>query len=208
MRTLTKRGIYTCFMFIAVMSLLLAGCARETPSDKPPIHLNPNMYDQQKYLPQAESKFFADSSAMRTPVPGTVERGFLHEDNIYYTGKDDKGNFVKHAPVEITTQLLDHGRERFDIYCSPCHSRVGDGKGIMVSRGYVPPPNFHTDQIRNMPDGEIFDVITHGIRNMPSYSHQISPDDRWAIITYLRALQRSHNATIDDVPVEMRDKIK
>jgi mono/diheme cytochrome c family protein len=166
------------------------------------------MDEQQKYKAQVESKFFENGSAMRTPVPGTVERGFLRADDIYYTGKDAKGNFVKDAPVEITTQMLNRGRERFDIYCSPCHSRVGDGKGIMVSRGYVPPPDFHTDRIRNMPDGEVYNAITHGIRNMPSYEHQINPDDRWAIVVYLRALQRSHNATIDDVPVEMREKIK
>ena len=211
MRIRTNHGTHKFIILniiIVIAFILIANCTREQPSSEPPIHLNPNMDDQQKYKAQAENKFFENGSAMRTPVPGTVERGFLHADDIYYTGKDTKGNFVKDAPVDITTQLLNRGRERFDIYCSPCHSRVGDGKGIMVSRGYVPPPDFHTDRIRNMPDGEIFDVMTHGIRNMPSYEHQINPDDRWAIVVYLRALQRSHNATIDDVPVEMREKIK
>jgi mono/diheme cytochrome c family protein len=196
-------------IFLYILSgILLSGCTREQPSSKPPIHPIRDMYDQPKYKPQGEGKFFENDAAMRTPVAGTVERGYLRNDDIYYKGMNPDGGFVKEAPVDVTLQLLNRGHERFDIYCSPCHSRVGDGKGIMVSRGYVPPPSFHTDRIRNMPDGEIFDVITHGVRNMPSYAHQINPDDRWAIIKYLRALERSHNATIEDVPVELRDKIK
>lgn len=191
-----------------MVGIFISGCTRETPSDKTPIHLNPSMDNQQKYKPQAESKFFANGSAMRMPVDGTVARDFLRDDDRFYEGKNPDSTFVKEAPVEVTTQLLNRGRERFDIYCSPCHSRVGDGKGIMVERGYLPPPSFHTDRIRNMPDGKIFDVITNGLRNMPSYGHQVNPHDRWAIVKYLRALQRSHDATINDIPTELKDKIK
>ncbi|MFZ5981501.1 MAG: c-type cytochrome, partial [Candidatus Zixiibacteriota bacterium] len=189
-----------------LMLLFLTGCGRERPSSKPPIHLNPNMDSQEKYKAQAQNKFFPDSSAMRMPVAGTVMRGELREDEIFYrgyTGDIVDSQFVKKAPVEITLPLLKRGRERFDIFCSPCHSRVGDGKGIMVTRGYVPPPNFHDDRIRTMPDGYIYEVIVGGVRNMPSYRHQINTADRWAIVIYLRALQRSQQAALKDIPEEL-----
>lgn len=196
-------------MLVIIPALaIIFGCTREKPSEKPPIHLNPNMDNQPKYKAQSQSGFFENQATMRKPVAGTIARGFLQDDKEYYEGKNADGSFVRNAPVEVTVQLLERGRERYDIYCSPCHSRVGDGKGIMISRGYVPPPSFHTDRIRNLPDGEIYDVITKGVRNMPPYANQINPDDRWAIVKYLRALQRSHNASIDDIPVELRDKVK
>ena len=111
-------------------------------------------------------------------------------------------------PIEIDMKTMKRGQERFDIYCSPCHSRVGDGRGIIIDKGFPPPPSFHIDRIREMPDGEIFDVITNGLRNMPSYGHQVMPADRWAIIIYLRALQRSQNATLSDVPDSIRKELK
>lgn len=193
---------------ILSLMILVFGCARERPSSKPPIHLNPNMDSQPKYKAQSENDFFENGSSMRPPVPGTVARGDLRADNALYLGQDSRGNFIKTNPLTVNMNLLKRGQERYDIYCSPCHSRVGDGRGIMVERGYVPPPSFHDERIRTMPDGQIFDVITHGIRNMPSYANQIPVMDRWAIIAYMRALERSQNATIDDIPVEMRDKIK
>jgi mono/diheme cytochrome c family protein len=198
-----------CLVVLAVvLAAGVIGCARERKSEKPPIHLNPNMDDQPKYKAQAKSKFFEDGSTMRMPVPGTVARGELRDDDVFYKGKNKDGSFVKEAPVEADLQLIKRGRERFDIYCAPCHSRVGDGRGIMITRGYVPPPTFHSDRIRQMPDGQIFDVITHGVRNMPSYAHQVPPEDRWAIVMYLRALQRSQNATRDDIPAELRETVK
>jgi mono/diheme cytochrome c family protein len=105
-------------------------------------------------------------------------------------------------------ELLKRGQERFNIFCSPCHGRLGDGKGIVVERGYSPPPTFHSDRVRSFPDGHIFDVITNGIRNMPPYGPQIPASDRWAIVAYFRALQRSQNATVNDIPVELRDQVK
>ncbi|UCD94463.1 MAG: cytochrome c, partial [Candidatus Zixiibacteriota bacterium] len=163
---------------------------------------------QLKYRAQSESDFFKDASIMRTPVAGTVARGQLRDDDAFYLGEDNQGDFIVKAPVAVNMRLLDRGQERYDIYCSPCHSRVGDGKGIMITRDYVPPPTFHSDGIRNMPDGLLYDVITHGVGNMPSYRHQIPPADRWGIVAYLRALQRSRNATVEDVPVELRETIK
>jgi len=185
-----------------------AGCYRERPSKRPPIHINPNMDNQPKYKAQAESKFFADGATMRVPVDGTVARENLRADVEYFTGKKANGDFVKDNQRPVNMQLLKRGHERFDIYCSPCHGRAGNGQGIVVSRGMLPPPTFHSDSIRGFPDGRIFDVISNGVRNMPSYAAQIPVEDRWAIIAYLRALQRSQHATIEDVPVEKREKLQ
>jgi mono/diheme cytochrome c family protein len=188
--------------------LILAGCGRERPSEKSPLGINRGMRSQPKYKAYSENDFFADGGNMRMPVAGTMARGQLHEDGIHYTGKDKDGNFAATAPVSITRQLLKRGQERFDIYCSPCHSRLGDGKGIMITRGYLPPPSFHDDRIRQLPDGHIFDVISHGIRNMPSYGHQVPVSDRWAIIAYMRTLQKSQEATLEDIPAELRQSIR
>ncbi len=190
------------------IALLAVGCFRGMPTDNPPIKIIRDMDNQPKYKPQSASAFFPDSATMRTPVSGTVAQGQLREDSAFYGGRDDNGQFLQMAPVHITPRLLERGRERFDIYCSPCHSRLGDGKGIIVERGYTPPPTFHSDRLRQIADGYIFDVITHGVRTMPSYADQVRPEDRWAIVIYLRALQRSQNATLDDVPEELRGKIR
>jgi mono/diheme cytochrome c family protein len=194
-------------LFIA-FATAASGCFRERPSEKPPIHLVPDMDNQPKYKAQEENKFFDDGSAMRQPVPGTVARGQLREDAVYFTGLDENGDTVSTSPVKTEMQLLTRGQERFNLYCSPCHGRAGDGQGIMLSRGYVPPPTFHSDRMRDLPDGYIFDVISNGVRNMPSYRQQIPVEDRWAIIAYFRALQRSQHATIEDIPQEQRPNLK
>jgi mono/diheme cytochrome c family protein len=121
-------------------------------------------------------------------------------------GKDDK--YIDSVPVDITLALLQRGQERYNIFCAPCHSKVGDGKGVLVTKGYVPPPTFHAERLRDIPDGYIYDVIMNGVRNMPSYKYQIPVNDRWAITAYVRALQLNQNATLDDVPKEMRDQLK
>lgn len=189
---------------VSVISLLLSGCFQGTPSDKPAIHLNPNMDDQQRYDPQEKSPFFADGRASRTTVEGTVARGEYYEDDAYALGKDNRGNFVDRIPMKLTPEMMKRGQERYNIYCSPCHSKAGDGKGIVVKRGFLPPPSFHQDKVRAFKDGYIFDVISKGVRNMPAYRKQIPIADRWAIIAYVRALQRTQNATIKDVP---KDKL-
>ncbi len=193
------------------MLFLVAGmlsCKRGTPSEKPPIHLNPNMDLQPKYKPQEESNFFADGSVNRMPVPGTIARNELKENTAYYYGKDRKGRFVANAPVPFTETVLRRGQQRFNIYCAPCHSRAGDGKGIVVQRGFMPPPTFHQERLRDMPDGQIFDVISNGFRSMPSYRHQIPVQDRWAIVGYVRVLQRSQHASLNDIPEKLRNDIK
>jgi len=196
------------FALAALIVVTAVSCYREKVSEREPIHLNPNMDSQPKKKPQSHSDFFRDGAAMRQPVGGTVARGDLREDSVYYTGKNASGLFVMHSPVPVTKQLVNRGRERFNIYCAPCHGRAGDGRGIMMEYKYPPPPTYHQDRIRQMPDGQIFDVITNGIRNMPSYRHQVPVADRWAIVSYLRALQRSQNATSKDVPDDVLDSLK
>jgi predicted small lipoprotein YifL len=192
-----------------ILSILvfLSGCYRGRPSEDPPIHLNPNMDTQKKYKPQSASRFFEDGLTMRQPVPGTVAIGELHEDDAYYRGKNADGSLVRNMPVEVTMETLRRGQKRYNIYCAPCHDQTGSGKGIVVKKGFLPPPSFHLDRLREVEDGHIYDVITNGIRNMPSYKHQIPVSDRWKIVAYVRALQRSQNAQISDVPEELRESI-
>ncbi len=197
------------FTGMGVMMLVMSlGCTRGRPSENTPIHLNPNMDHQPKYLPQSEGHFFTDGMTMRKPVAGTVARGELYEDNAFWRGRDEIDSVVAKIPIPITVQLIERGQQRFNIYCSPCHGRTGDGRGIVVQRGLIPPPSFHDDRLRKVGDGHIFDVITNGIRNMPSYKAQIPAEDRWAIVAYFRVLQRSQNATLEDVPLELRGTIK
>lgn len=186
--------------------LAMIGC-RGQPSSEPPIHLIPNMDTQEKYKPQSESKFFADKRTMRTPVEGTVARGFLKEDDAFYRGKTGE-TFVASMPIELTSELMARGQERFEIFCAPCHSKVGDGKGLVASRGLVPIPSYQDERLRNMPDGELYSAISNGVRTMPSYRHQIPEADRWAIVGYVRALQRAQNATINDIPEEKKAGLK
>ncbi len=204
-RTTLVRGGVLPAMFLVVLAAL--GC-QGTPSEKPPIHVNPNMDNTPRYNPQSEGPFFADDKAMRLPVEGTVARGQLHEDKAYWEGVGPDGKPVVLNPVPLTQASLERGRERFNIYCTPCHSQIGDGRGIVTQRGFVPPPTFHDDLIRNYPDGHLFQVISSGIRNMPAYGPQIPVNDRWLIVQYVRALQRSQHATIADVPEELRGRLK
>ncbi len=158
-----------------------------------------DMHDQPKYKPLRESAFFADGRASRPLVPGTVARGHLDDDPAKTTGKRGDA-WLRDPPMPLTTAFLSHGRERYDIYCSPCHDRVGTGQGMIVRRGFRRPPSFHVDRLRTIEAGYVFDVVTRGFGSMPGYAPQIPVDDRWAIVAYLRALQRSQWATLADVP--------
>jgi mono/diheme cytochrome c family protein len=205
----TPRGWQHSMLSLIFIVALFSGCVRGLPSSQPPIHVNPNMYDQPKFKEQAANDFFADGAAMRQPVAGTVARGHLDEDDAYWRGIDPATNQpVAKSPVPVTEAGLKRGQERFNIYCSVCHGQAGDGQGIMIRKGYVPPPSFHTDIMRIYPDGHIFDVISHGIRNMSAYGPQIPVADRWLIINYLRTLQRSEHAALTDVPQEERAKME
>src|SRR5579864_9072935 len=164
-----------------------------------------DMQDQPKYIPLRSSAFFADGRSAR-PIPeGTVARGELRADKVFFTGKVGD-RFVDKIPFPVTRALLDRGEERFNIYCSPCHGRVGNGRGMIVQRGLRRPPSYHIDRLREVPIGYFYDIITNGFGAMADYSAQVAPHDRWAIAAYIRVLQYSQQASINDVPPEQRQE--
>src|SRR5271163_33863 len=158
-----------------------------------------DMHLQPYYRTFAKSDFFADDRSARLPVEGTVARGDLREDTYFYTGKID-GVPGDYLPFAVTQEVLDRGRERYNITCTPCHGRVGDGNGFIPTRGFRKPPSFHIDRLRAAPIGYFFDVDSNGYGVMPDYAAQVTPRDRWCIAAYIRALQLSQNATPADVP--------
>jgi len=177
------------YAFPMAALLILAGCRQD-------------MHDQPKFKPLAKSDFYTDLRSSRPLVEGTVARGQLHEDTYFYTGMiGNSATPGDYMPFPVTREVLSHGRERFNIYCAPCHSRVGDGQGIVPSRGFAKmPPSFHIPRLQKAPVGYFFDVMTHGFGIMPDYAAQISPEDRWTIVAYIRALQLSQNAPASLVP--------
>ncbi len=170
---------------LAVAALLLPACRQ-------------GMFNQPRERTFRENPFFPDGSSARPLPEGTVARGFLREDAALYHGLGPDGKFVRELPVPLTQQLLLRGQERFNIYCSPCHGRTGDGQGMVVQRGFKSPPSYHIDRLRNQPIGYFFDVMTNGFGQMSSYASQVPPQDRWAIAAWVRTLQFSR-----DVPVGM-----
>ena len=177
--------------FLGPSVLLLAGMLAACRID---------MHVQPRINPLAKSEFFTDQRSARPPVEGTVARGQLHEDSYFYTGKigNNPGDAM---PFPVTRDVLQRGRERYNIYCALCHSRVGDGNGFIPSRGFTrKPPSFHEQRLQKAPLGYVFDVMTNGFGIMPDYASQIPPRDRWDIVAYIRALQLSQNATKADVP--------
>jgi cbb3-type cytochrome c oxidase subunit III len=181
-----SRLLFSC---VAVIALVVC-CRRD-------------MQDQPKYKDLRGSAFFADHRGARPLPDGTVARGFLNADRRFATGKQN-GQPIAELPVPLTRTLLERGRERYGIYCTPCHGLTGDGVGIVVQRGYRRPNSFHIDRLRAAPVGYFFDVMTNGFGAMMDYSAQIPPEDRWAIAAYLRALQLSQGTTIADVPASER----
>jgi hypothetical protein len=161
------------------------------------------MEDQPKLKAMTSSDFFADGRSARQPVPGTVARGQLHEDELLYDGKVN-GKTADVFPFRVTRQVLERGQQRYNIFCAACHDRAGTGDGIVVERGFPRPASFHDDRLRAAPVGYFFDVISHGKGTMYSFDDRIPPNDRWAIVAYIRALQLSQNATLADVPKENR----
>jgi mono/diheme cytochrome c family protein len=178
----------------ALVALALAGCRQD-------------MQDQPKYVPLRASDFYPDKRSERPYVEGTVPAGEFQDASPFYTGTVGDTP-IDYFPMAITAQDMRRGRERYNIYCAPCHSRVGDGNGMIVQRGYRQPPSFHIDRLRTSPPGHYFEVMTHGFGAMPDYAAQISPRDRWRIAAYIRALQLSQHATVDDVPPGLRSQIK
>ena len=171
--------------------LLLAGCD----------NLHQDMGNQPKYKPLSPSDFFGDGRSERMPVENTVARGSMDHDELM--GAKDSNNF----PLPVNEALLERGEERYHIFCSPCHGLQGDGNGMIVMRGMKRPPSYHQDRLRQLPNGYFYDVITNGFGQMYSYSAQIPPRDRWAIVAYVRALQLSRNAHSADLPAELHEKL-
>ena len=165
-----------------------------------------DMHDQPKYRPLAASKLFEDGRSARPLVEGTVARGQLRADELLYEGRSGE-ELAKIFPFPVTREVLERGRERYNIFCTPCHSLLGDGNGMVVQRGFRRPPSFHIDRLREAPPGHFFDVMTNGFGAMASYASRIPVNDRWAITAYIRALQLSQKAALADVPPESRAKL-
>jgi mono/diheme cytochrome c family protein len=164
------------------------------------------MVVQPKLKPYQESAFFADGQSSRPIVAGTIAQGQLL-DPVYATGKSGD-LLVDKVPIKVDLALLGRGQQRYNIYCSPCHSRSGDGRGMIVQRGFPPPPSFHEQRLLDAPAGHYFHVITNGYGAMYSYASRIPIDDRWAIVAYIRALQLSQHATPDDIPATERTRLE
>ena len=201
------RNVYLITAFICVLIFSIFGLRGskfvEPPIDVFPEWAFPGMKRGIKLRPQAESKFFADGRADRLPVEHTVMRGMLREDDYLNRGKDASGAFARGFPASLTVDMkfLERGRDRYTIYCLPCHGAVGDGNGITKQYGMGATATYHDDRLRKMPEGEIFNTITVGSpnKNMLPYADKLVPEDRWAVIAYVRALQRAQQGTAADV---------
>jgi hypothetical protein len=187
-----SRKTSTLFLALAAAALL-AGCRQD-------------MHDQPKFKPLRESDFYSDHRSARPPVDGAVARGHLDEDELLATGKVN-GQDATEFPWPVTREVMARGRERYDIFCAPCHDRTGGGDGMIVRRGYRRPPSFHIDRLRQAAVGHFFDVMTNGFGAMPDYRAQVPVPDRWAIAAYVRALQASQHATLEAAPPAEREKL-
>ena len=174
--------------------LLLAGCRQD-------------MHDQPRYEALEPSAFFPDGRSVRPQVRGTVARGEMESGTVLLTGRVD-GALTPDLPLPLTRELLSRGRQRFEIFCTPCHGQLGDGNGIVTQRGFRHPPSYHSERLRGVPVGHFFDVITRGFGAMTDFSDRIPPEDRWAIAAYIRALQYSRQAKLDELPADMRRELE
>lgn len=213
------RGLVYALLIVtaaATIPFALAAYARESKMRHTRIHIIPDMDSQQKFKPQRENTFFADKRADRPQIEGTIAVGELREDEHLYDGKVN-GAFARTFPAQITIdeKTMARGKQRFGIYCTPCHGQVGEGDGMVNARAaalaegtWTPPSNITDERLHYMPVGELFNTVTHGIRNMPAYGPQIPTEDRWAIILYVRALQRSRAASLKDLSGEERASLR
>ena len=186
-RAIGLAGLWLC-------AALLAGCGQ-------------NMRDDSRIQPYEAATFYPDAQSARPVISGTLALGLLQPDELLETGKIG-GQLADQFPFTVTREVLQRGRQRYSIYCAPCHGLVGDGNGTIVQRGFSPPPTYHQQRLRDAPSGYLFDVIANGFGRMYSYGDRVEPRDRWAIVAYIRALQLSQNATLDDVPPEQRQQLQ
>ena len=196
MRTSRRRGVLAIGLFV-VAGLTGVACRQD-------------MHDQPSYSPLESSSFYADGSASRPPIAGTVARGHLREDVELYTGRLPGGSEEPAIafPFPIDATVMARGQDMFNAYCSSCHGKTGAGDGMVVKRGFSRPPLLTEERLRTLPVGHFFDVITNGIGAMPDHAAQIGVEDRWAIIAYIRALQLSVSASVDDVPAAERARLE
>jgi mono/diheme cytochrome c family protein len=192
-------------LFMAMALGAIAACRGQTSEDPPIVPIR-NMYHQPKYEMQQEGAFFEDNRAMRTPVEGTISREMEIDPRLAHGRLDDDTGYVLTIPQEAVERhggmdrMLTRGQERYGIYCTPCHGLDGLGQGMVVKHGLVPPPSYHQDRLRHMPDGQLYATIENGVRNMPAYGPQIPTYDRWAIVAYVRALQLSQQGVSGAAP--------
>lgn len=179
---------------LVAMCTALCGCRQD-------------MHDQPRYDPLQGSTFFSDGRSARPYIEGTVARGHLNRDPVLYTGKQGD-QFIDTLPFPLTRAVLERGHDRFSIYCTPCHGQTGEGNGLIVQRGFSHPPTYTSERVRTQPLGHYFDVMTNGFGAMHSYAARVSPYDRWAIAAYIRVLQLSRSATVNDVPANQRSLLE
>lgn len=211
------RILVVCSVFLASLALLPLACiyrTQATPSTNPRLHVVPDMDRQSYQRAQSASDFFADGRAMRIPVEGTVSRGELQDDEALYLGRED-GTWVTYVPGGIDSDVMLRGRDRYQIFCATCHGATGSGDGMVARRAarlaegtWTLPSDLTTSATMARPEGEIFDFISRGVRKMPAYGSQIPVADRWAIVAYVRALQRSAHGQLGDVPENLRAEIE
>lgn len=185
---------------VVALGVSLSACKGQL-SEKPAVHPNMNMDQQLRKEAQEVNNFFADGRSMRQPVEGTVARGYAKINTKYYEGVDENGEFIDEIPVDLTRSFLYRGKERYEVFCTPCHGQTGAGDGIIMEGGYgyVPAPSYHDQRVRDLSDGELYSAIYNGVRTMPSYATQIHVEDRWAIVAYIRALQESQNISEEEL---------
>lgn len=195
---------------LSLVPLALVARARQQKSEQPRIHLVPDMDNQSKYKTQKASPLFADGRTMRMPVANTVARGELHADDHMYQGKNADGSWATTFPEPMTSAMIRRGQDRYNVYCFPCHGLSGFGNGPVAQRAdqlaegtWVPPSSMHDPVVLGRPVGHIFNTISHGIRNMPSYGGQIAVEDRWDIVAYVKALQKTQNPVVTIAPIPM-----
>jgi mono/diheme cytochrome c family protein len=211
------RYAYLALLFVVVATVSVMGF-RGSITTRPPLEIFPDMDRQPKYKPQAASPFFADGRTDRPKPAGVVAFGrsyaaqdpkFLAADDHLYRGAGADGSFARGYPQDVTLNatFLDLGRLKYNIYCSVCHGKTGDGNGITKQYGMGATPTFHDNRLREVPEGEIYHVITHGKGNMLSYADKLEPKERWAVVAYVRALQRTQTGTVNDVPPAHRNEL-
>jgi len=203
---LIPRRLEAALLLLIVPLIAASGCS-SSPARTPPVEVFADMDHQPKYQPQAASAFFADGRASRPPVPGTVALGHLKEDDAFYRGVVGE-HYVGENPLPLDMEALRRGQQRFNIYCSPCHDRAGTGRGIVAMKSAWLATDLTSEPVQEMADGELFSIITSGRRSMPGYRFQVRERDRWAVVGYVRALQRAALGAVEDVPPELRDGIR